>query len=312
MLTEFPLVTVIASCYNHEKFVVECLEGIRAQTYSNIQLIITDDCSTDQSVEVISNWIETHQAKCSFVHHKINVGFPKTLNEVLRMAEGKYISIISADDIWLPEFIENHVKVFEDFGESIGVVYGRSYTMDEQGNRLPETIPYYSPNPEGNVLSDLLNRNFIPANTVMIRRSCYNKAGYYDEDLIGEGYDMWLRIAKFYQFKFSPEILSNYRVLPSSLSHSRVEEIGITKAKVYLKQLCLYPEYVDLIDKNLTYYRDSLYSLGHPLAKKYLWLGLLKKPSKTDLLMSICAFLGLPYSAYLNIHQFLNKRTHAS
>jgi GT2 family glycosyltransferase len=99
------------------------------------------------------------------IHHKANVGFPKTLNEALRLAEGKYVSIISTDDIWMPEFIENHVKVFEECGEAYGLVYGRSYTMDEQGNRHPEMLPGRAQNPEGNVKGTLLNKNFIPAET---------------------------------------------------------------------------------------------------------------------------------------------------
>jgi len=307
-----PLVTVVAICYNHERFVTECLDGIQAQTYSNIQLIIMDDCSVDNSASVIRDWIAHSGQKCQFIAHTQNMGLIKTLNEALKQANGKYVSLLSTDDVWLPEFIENHVQIFEDFGESIGIVYGRSFTIDEHGNRLPEMLPGRAPYPEGYVLRKILNRNFIPANTVMIRQSCYERVGYYNEEYVGEGYDMWLRIAQYYQFKFSPEILSNYRILPSSLSHSRPDEVGNTKAKIYLKQLKLYPEHNDLINKNLIYYRESLYRIGHPLAKKYLWLNFKRKPNITDFLMIICTVVGLSYSTYKNFYRILVRQNHTT
>lgn len=307
MTIELPLVTVIAVCYNHERFVVECLESIRTQTYSNIQLIIMDDCSKDNSVEIISDWKRTHPIKCTLIGHQRNVGLPKTLNQALRISEGKYISIISTDDFWLPKFIENQIKVLEECGETYGLVFGRSYIIDAESNRLPRFLPDLSPVPEGNVTRELLDQNFIPANTAMIRRSCFDKVGFYDEELVYEDLDMWLRISQHYLFKFSPGLLANYRFFPSSFSRTRSQEMKISRTKIYLKQLGHNPEYADFINKRLTIYRVILYKIGHPLAKKYLWLGLKKKLTKTNLFMFICAVAGLHYSKYENIYHGLKR-----
>ena len=308
MILELPLVTVIACCYNHERFAVECLEGIRNQTYSNIQLIITDDCSKDRSVEVIEDWIKTHEVKCRFIKHTENQGLPKTLNEALVFAEGKYVSIISTDDVWMLKFIEKRVKVFEESEYSVGVVYGRTYTIDIQGNQLPGVMPNENfMESKDNFAEQLLNRNFIPANTVMIRRSCFILTGYYDEDLVFEDYDMWLRLMLNFRFKFSEEILCCYRMTNSSFTKMKSDEIQESHAKIFIKQLGLNKNNIEIINEKLISLCHTLYKIGYPLSKKYIWLHLKKEWNKKDLLMLVFASLHIPYSKYLLILSFVQN-----
>ena len=96
-----PLVSIIACCYNHEKYVEETLGSIKSQTHGNIELIIIDDFSTDQSVKKISNWIEKNKYSCTFIKNTENLGVVKTLNKALKKCNGKYFSIIACDDIFL-------------------------------------------------------------------------------------------------------------------------------------------------------------------------------------------------------------------
>src|SRR5580704_8434369 len=107
MTTEFsnPLVSMIVVCYNQSRFVVETLESVKAQTYKPTQLVIIDDCSLDDSVTVIENWLRKNRIDCTFVRHKKNQGICKTVNEALSLARGKYLSPIASDDIWLPDKI---------------------------------------------------------------------------------------------------------------------------------------------------------------------------------------------------------------
>jgi len=302
-----PLVTVIAACYNHERFVIECLEGIRAQTYSNIQLIITDDCSTDHSVEIINDWIKVFEVECLFIKHTVNKGFPKTLNEALSLTKGKYISIISTDDVWLPGFIEDRVTILEKAGNDYGLVYGKSYKIDENGLRLPGLIKNSTITPQGYVIKELLESCFIPANTVLIRFSVYDDIGMYDEDLIIEDYDLWLRIGQKYKFAYSSQILAKKRILDNSLylNPDNRNQIRLTLAKIFIKQLDQYPDYRSLIDKQLIIYREDLYRADNPLSKRYLWLGLKEKRTIRDLLMFIFASLHIPYGGFIQICQRL-------
>jgi GT2 family glycosyltransferase len=105
MPDSLPLVSVIATCFNHERYVVESLESIRAQTYPNIQLIVADDASTDGSVELIRDWARETAAVCSFVFHEENQGVCRMRNDALAHARGDYVAGISTDDLWLPDRI---------------------------------------------------------------------------------------------------------------------------------------------------------------------------------------------------------------
>src|SRR4051812_1024831 len=88
----WPLVTVYVACYNHARFVIEALESVRIQNYPRIQLIVSDDCSRDDSVAVIRRWLDQHWPDAQFITHAVNRGICATFNEILQQATGKYVS----------------------------------------------------------------------------------------------------------------------------------------------------------------------------------------------------------------------------
>jgi glycosyltransferase involved in cell wall biosynthesis len=230
-----PTVSVLTACYNQSQFVVESLESIRNQTYPNIELIIIDDCSTDDSVSIIRDWISRNSVKCRFIAHDKNQGVCKTFNEALSYATGKYISMIAADDVWLPHKTEKQVREMEQLPEDIGVLYTDAIRIDERGNLLPEkfieSLRNFSSMPEGDLFQTLLEKNFIPAMSTLIRKSCYDKVGNYDEKLCYEDYDMWLRISTQYKFKFSPEISTKYRVVSTSMTKKKLHARNCEKLR---------------------------------------------------------------------------------
>src|SRR6202022_442605 len=97
-----PLVSTIVLSYNHSRYVLETLESVRAQTYKTTQLIIVDDCSTDNSLLIFEHWLRENNLTCTFIRHKENLGICKSLNEALVVSTGKYVSTIASDDLWLP------------------------------------------------------------------------------------------------------------------------------------------------------------------------------------------------------------------
>ena len=307
MANAFPLVTVIACCYNHERFLVECLEGIRKQTYPNIQIILTDDFSQDKSVALIEHWIQTYHVACDFIKHEVNLGLPRTLNLALEQAKGKYVSLVSMDDFWDARFVERFVEVLEQCDESYGMAYGRVHHVDEAGNLLPKVYPNRTDLPEDNIVGELLKSNFIPAPAVMMRRSCYDKVGYYKEDLVYEDLDMWFRLAKYYKFKALPDVLSYYRIHSNSMMHSRAKYLKESKAMIFSNLLSTNPEYTDIINQRLIAYRSVLYRMGHPLAAKYIWMAFEQHHAKSDLFMFLCLILGFSYSFYKTIYGFLTR-----
>ena len=241
--TDKPLVSMIVLCYNQAQFVVETLESVKAQTYKPTQLIIFDDCSSDDSVAVIEKWLLENDVECIFIRHERNQGICKSLNQALSHAIGKYISMIASDDIWLPDKIATQVEIMESQPDQVGVVYSDAFRIDEDGNVLPDKfIPAdrrLPEMPQGQILNTLLEGNFIPGMATLIRRSCFDKVGPYDESLRWEDWDMWMRIARDYHFAYSPVPSARYRVHPKSVSHSNRNRMVKDTCRIGLKQFAI-------------------------------------------------------------------------
>jgi len=215
-----PAVTVIALCYNHERFLLDCLESIRAQTFQNFELIVTDDCSRDRSPEMIAAWLAEHYPQARFIRHTANRGICATLNEALTAAQGTYISMIATDDIWLPHKLASQVSLAGSLGTDTAVIYTDVEQMDEEGRLLP--TPFLKAHgvtepPQGRIFSRLVDGNFIPAMSTLIRRDALLAVGGYDERLSYEDYDMWLRLALRYAFFFQAQPVARYRIVASSM-----------------------------------------------------------------------------------------------
>src|SRR4051794_38555205 len=150
-----PLVSEIVLCYNQARFVVEALESVRGQTYAPTELIIIDDCSTDDSVATIEDWIRKTGVNCTFIRHSQNLGLCKSLNDALAVTRGKYISLVAADDLWLPDKIAQQVEQMEAGPERVGVLYSDAFQIEEDGKPLPEMFipahPALAKPPEGDI-----------------------------------------------------------------------------------------------------------------------------------------------------------------
>jgi glycosyltransferase involved in cell wall biosynthesis len=240
--TDQPLVSVIALCYNHERFILQCLESIRAQTYRNVEIFVTDDCSTDSSPALIRRWIDQHPSLgARFFHNQQNSGICRSVNNALALATGKYISMIATDDIWEPTKIEMQVDLMEGMPETVGVIYSDADKIDEAGMLLPqrfiETYRSFDRAPQGDIHECLWNGNFIPGMTTLIRRSVYDTVGLYDESLCYEDWDMWLRISKDFQFAYHEGPTARYRVFERSLSKAAVDKMNLANERMFTKFL---------------------------------------------------------------------------
>jgi glycosyltransferase involved in cell wall biosynthesis len=238
-----PLVSTIVLSYNQSQYVLETLESVKAQTYKATEFIIVDDCSTDDSVAIIERWLQENKIHCTFIRHDKNQGICKSLNDALTLATGKYISIVASDDVWLPDKIARQVEIMESQSDQVGVLYSDAFQMDEHGRPLPAMFiaahRKLSAMPQGEVLGVLLEGNFIPGMTTLIRRNCYNEVGLYDEDLPYEDWDMWLRIARHYSFIYSPIPSAKYRYHERSLSHFNPARLMKEAIKIAIKQFRL-------------------------------------------------------------------------
>lgn len=211
-----PKVSVIVPVYNAQKYLPESIRSILAQTYTDYELIIVDDGSTDQSVSVIKNFQKKHPDKITLIQ-KENGGPASARNVGIKAAAGEYIAFNDADDLWLRSKLQRQLAFFEVQSPEVGIVYTERLNFDHEGLYL--VSKHRQKFAKGSIYRELLKSNFIPNNSVMVRRKCFDVVGLFDESLgIIEDYDMWLRIALKYQISFLPEVLSLYRLHPEGRS----------------------------------------------------------------------------------------------
>ena len=215
-----PFVTVGVTCYNQARFVVEALESVKAQAYPNVHLVVVDDCSKDDSVEVIRRWLNTHWPAAVFVVHEMNMGVCRSVNDVLANVRGKYIRLLAADDRWMPNTLTSQVEIMEAAPEDVGVLYSDAFQIDEAGELLPkmfiETYRSFAEMPEGWIFDILIEGNFLL--DALIRIRCFDTVGSFDEGLVFEDWDMWLRISRQFKFKYFKEPTAYYRLVQTSMS----------------------------------------------------------------------------------------------
>ena len=205
-----PLVSVVVPCYNHEKYVKETIESIVNQTYKNIELIVIDDGSKDNSVKVIQELAD----KYGFIFiHRENKGLCATLNEGIMLSKGKYLCTCASDDIYILNKIEKQVAFMEQ-NSDYAMSYGKIIEFDENTE-----IKIEIKNPRsGFIFDSLLFGNFIPAVSQITRKEIFEDIGVFDENLYIEDWDMWLRIAEKYKIGFIDEYLAYYRIHETNIS----------------------------------------------------------------------------------------------
>ncbi|HFK5586654.1 glycosyltransferase family 2 protein [Elizabethkingia anophelis] len=235
-----PLVSIICACYNQSQYIVESLESVKAQTYKNIEIIIWDDASKDNSVEIIENWISQNQElDIQFVRHEENKGICKSLNECFLLSKGKYIQLLALDDVLLPWKLKRHVGLLEQSSEKDALVFTDAYIMNEYSekytNRFMAYHIHYLNIESGNYFEQLIHSNFIPAMSVLLKRDVVENVGLWDEKLVFEDYDMWMRISRNYDFIFDDKVSVKYR-LHSSNTHKKMEsQLILDSFKIKLK-----------------------------------------------------------------------------
>ena len=218
-----PLVSVICLCFNHERFVREAIESVLNQTYSNIQLIVVDDGSQDGSVAIIEEIARQH-SQITFLQLKENIGNCAAFNKGLDLAKGEFVIDFATDDVMLSDRIEKQVSLFSKLDPSYGVVFTNADYIDSVGRKLRNHQEHLlakgliSKMPEGNVFRDILIRYFICSPTMMIRKEVLDQMKGYDENLVYEDFDFWVRSSCNFKYAYSNEVTTKVRRTGNSMS----------------------------------------------------------------------------------------------
>jgi glycosyltransferase involved in cell wall biosynthesis len=229
ILSEGWRASVICLCCNHARFVAEALGSVFAQTYTDIEVLIVDDASTDESAQIIQSILPELQAqkpewRVLFLQNKENQGNCKAFNAAFAQTTGKYIIDFATDDVLLPDRVAKQVAVFEALPEHYGVIFSNAEVVDESGRHLKYHYPIAVQQksianiPQGDVYEAVLRRYFICTPTMMIRRSVLEALGGYNEDLSYEDFDFWVRSARYYLYHYQDEITTLRRLVRGSHS----------------------------------------------------------------------------------------------
>jgi glycosyltransferase involved in cell wall biosynthesis len=230
-----PLVSVICLCYNQAEFVQEALTSVLIQSYPNIELIVVDDGSTDNSEKVIQQFV-IQNPSIQFLPLKQNLGNCKAFNKGLALSKGAFIIDLAADDVLLPDRTTKGLKALEALGPEYGVNFSDAEWIAENGKHLylhSKRFPHHHI-PQGDIYRNLISKFFICPPTMMFRRSVIEYLGGYDENLAYEDFDFWIRSSRKFLYCYTPEVLVKKRVAENSLSSKQSKNLNPQLRSTYL------------------------------------------------------------------------------
>ena len=207
-----PMVSIIVPTYNRAHYIDFTIRSALGQTYENIELIVIDDGSTDDTRTIVSPYLEYH----NFIYcEQENRGQSVARNKGLSLASGEFICFLDSDDVLVSDAIEVLVKYIMHYSD-VSVVYGNLDFIDGDGNYVPGINPRrYS----GTITSQLLIDNCVSFDSVLIRRSCLEMVGGLDERVdVGDDYDLWLRVSVGHKFLYVPKVFGQYRIMHQQIS----------------------------------------------------------------------------------------------
>lgn len=212
-------VSIIMPNYNCEKFVAETLDSVLAQTYNNWELLIVDDCSTDNSVKIIRDYCEKDERIKLFINDK-NSGAAASRNRALREASGKWIAFLDSDDLWLPQKLEKQISFMNENG------YKFSFTKYKQINEQSEPLGKSVVGPNKISRKEMeFKCCYLGCLTVMYDAETVGLIQI-DERIYKRNDDaMWIKVRKFADAYYLDESLAEYRVRSGSISHKKRSDL---------------------------------------------------------------------------------------
>ncbi len=203
------LVSIITPSYNSVNFIGETINSVIAQTYENWEMIIVDDCSKDNSVELVQEYVDKDN-RIKLIQNKVNKGAAETRNEALKVAKGRFIAFLDSDDLWLPEKLEEQIFFMEK--NSIAFSFSNYEVIEENGTstnkviKVPKKINY----------NRYLRNTIIGCLTVIVDKE---KVGCFEMPNIKSSHDMalWLLIMRrgFEAYGYQKN-LAKYRLVSTS------------------------------------------------------------------------------------------------
>lgn len=282
-----PLVSVTVITYNSSKFVLETLESVKAQTYENIELIISDDCSTDNTVEICSDWLKNNKdrfVESHIVTSPVNTGIPANKNRAIKMCKGEWLKSIAGDDVLLPNNITQNIK-FSTANNCIFVIsklqfFNEKGSVQKESNKK-ELVHFFSKETVRDKYKSYLRSSiFLNSPSFFYTRELYELNSGFDEDfrLLEDKPFILSTLRNGVDICFLNKNTVKYRLSDSSISGRKNPLLEHDIAKCNEKYIFPtlkngnFKDYIFfLLLKQKDYYSKkgtTYYDLGHKIANK--------------------------------------------
>ncbi len=215
-----PLVSIIMPAYNRADYIAQAIESVLAQTYTNWELIIIDDASTDQTAEIIRSYV-IKDSRIRLLQNDANRGISFTRNRGIAESNGTHIAMLDSDDFWIDDHkLEKQVEFLAAHAaEGYGLVGTGIVLVDEKGSRGRQIV---FDGLDERIRGRILARNPITQSSVLFTREAYQIAGGYDPALVvSEDHDLWLHIGTTHKLCVLPHIATAYRVHSGGISKQK-------------------------------------------------------------------------------------------
>lgn len=226
-----PLVTVVMPVYNGSAYLRQAIESVLSQSYGNFELIVVDDCSTDDSLQVIARYAA--DARIVLLRNGANAGVAASRNRALARSRGRYVTFLDQDDVWLPRKLELQVAAMGAHPQ-VGLLHAEYARIDPAGQLMGRAKDFPAArfaNPDAavevrDVFAEIFVSNDIQPLTSMIPRDVLDAVGHFDPRLRGtDDYELWLRIALRYPVAHLKTIVGFWRAHPTQVSNRGYEQL---------------------------------------------------------------------------------------
>lgn len=240
------LVSIIILTYNSADTIIETLESVKSQTYSPLELVISDDCSKDDTKEVIETWLKSNETafyNVKRVYGEENIGLSGNMNRGLKEAHGQYVKYLAADDLLFPNAIEKYIEIARTNNKLLPIAKVRLLV---EGDRDASSVQNYcdkcyaiAKETREEQYKKILYANWVvsPAADFFEKQVLIDMGGYNERYRLMEDYPMNMKLLKNgYYFGFIDEELVGYRVSAGSITGSRAKELKKTEMRIFFRQ----------------------------------------------------------------------------
>jgi len=265
-------VTVIIPTFNRGHLIQRAIKSVLEQTYKNLELIVVDDCSTDDTEFKVKEVIDN---RLSYIRNEKNSGPSASRNKGIEISKGEYIAFLDSDDRWLPAKLEKQLKVIQTDDEAGAVHCGIEFLDFNTGEKIRESLM------DADFRKNFTTGSYFlsPANvTFFIKKEVLDDVGYFDERLFAhEDTELTIRISKKYKILTADEILvsvtrNHDQLMTNAFNYTKAAEIIYEKHKDFLSKKIL----LNLCKQIANYY---IITEDFSYAKKFVRYSLKYKPS---------------------------------